>query len=48
MYIDQIGMLDLAGLKAAYGSQERFLQYLVCQPNPTLTLTLTLTRSASA
>ena len=30
VYIDRIGMLDLAGLKAAYGSQERFLQFLVC------------------
>jgi hypothetical protein len=30
VYIDRIGQLDLAGLKAAYGSQERFLQFLVC------------------
>ena len=30
VYIDRIGRLDMAGLKAAYGSQERFLQYLVC------------------
>lgn len=30
VYIDRIGKLDLPGLKVAYGSQERFMQFLVC------------------